>query len=93
MVCFPLLAHKPDTKGHSRGAGEVCGGSDQPAGGSAEGEGGPGETGGAAEESQIGTLLSTEVPPCCLYDPSPWWGTILLYMPHHPLNNLLPCSL
>lgn len=91
MVCFPLLAHKPDTKGHSRGAGEVCGGSDQPAGGSAEGEGGPGETGGAAEESPIGTLLSTEIPPCMI--PLPGGALYCSICPHHPLNNLLPCSL
>lgn len=56
-MIFLAPAHKPDSKGHPRGAGKVCRGPHQQTGGRAKGERGSGETRGATEESSIGKFI------------------------------------
>lgn len=52
----PPPAHRPHSKGHPRGAGEVRRRADQQTGGRAEAAGGRGEAGGAAQEGAAGTF-------------------------------------
>lgn len=54
-------AHKPDSNGYTRGAGEVRCGADQEAGRRPEGEGGRGETGGEVEKSKTGMIILLSV--------------------------------